>query len=190
MTPEGSGQTISRLMAAFRHGDKRAADQLVEIFYPQLRQLAKVRMKSERPGHSWQPSLLVNELYLELIKIKALPNPETDGEDGKTAFFGLAGHLMRRLLIHHSRPLRARAVKVGLDDYDKISGAASVAEIELALSRLEAIRQRLRAIVELKVFEGMTLDEVADRLECSSATVTREWNFAKHWLQRELAFPD
>ena len=177
-------------MAAFRQGDKRAANELVEIFYPKLRQLAKSRMRSERLSHSWQPTLLVNELYLELIKIKALPTPETDGEDGKTAFFGLAGHLMRRLLIQHARPLRSRAVKVELDEYDKISVDSTVAEIELALSRLEAIRRRLRANVELKVFEGMTLDEVADRLECSSATVTREWKFAKHWLQRELAFPD
>jgi RNA polymerase sigma factor (TIGR02999 family) len=187
MTPVVSGQTVSRLMAAFRQGDRQAADELVEIFYPQLRRLANSRMKSERPGHSWQATLLVNELYLELIKIKVLPAPEADGGDAKAAFFGLAAYLMRRLLIHHSRPLAARAVKVELDDSRAIPGIESVAEIEVALSRLEAIRPRLRAIVELKVFEGMTIDEVAHRLGCSTATVTREWYFARHWLQHELA---
>lgn len=188
MAPEVSSETISRLMAAFRQGDKRAADELVEIFYPQLRRLANSRMKGESPGHSWQATLLVNELYLELIKIRALPAPEADGGDGRTAFFGLAAHLMRRLLVHHSRPLGAKAVKVELDDSAVKPGIESVAEIEQVLSRLDAIRPRLRAIVELKVFEGMTLDEVASQLECSTATVTREWNFARHWLQKELAF--
>jgi RNA polymerase sigma factor (TIGR02999 family) len=187
MTPMVSSQTISRLMSAFRLGDRQAADELVEIFYPQLRRLANSRMKAERPGHSWQATLLVNELYLELIKIKALPAAETDEGEGKAAFFGLAAHLMRRLLIHHSRPLAAKATKVELDDSAVRTGVEEVAEIEGALSRLEALRPRLRAIVELKVFEGMTLDEVADRLDCSPATVTREWNFARHWLQKELA---
>jgi RNA polymerase sigma factor (TIGR02999 family) len=187
MAPTVSGQTISRLMTAFRRGDKRAADELVEIFYPQLRRLANSRMRKESSGHSWQATLLVNELYLELIKIRALPAPESDGGDGKAAFFGLAAHLMRRLLIHHSRPLHAKAVKVELDYSAATSGTESVAEIEMALSRLNAIRPRLRAIVELKVFEGMTLDEVALQLGCSSATVTREWYFARHWLQKELA---
>jgi RNA polymerase sigma factor (TIGR02999 family) len=188
MEPEVSSQTISRLMAAFRQGDKSAANELVEIFYPQLRRLANSRMRGERPGHSWQATLLVNELYLELIKIKALPAPDTDSGDGKIAFFGLAAYLMRRLLVHHSRPLGAKAVKVELDDSTANDGSQAVAEIEIVLARLDAIRPRLRAIVELKVFEGMTIDEIADRLECSTATVTREWHFARHWLQKELAF--
>ena len=74
-----------------------------------------------------------------------------------------------------------------LDASAAVSGTDAIAEIEVALSRLEALRPRLRAIVELKVFEGMTLDEVADRLECSPATVTRDWNFARHWLRKELS---
>ena len=181
-----SSQTISRLMSAFRQGDRRAADELVEILYPQLRRLADSRMRREGPGHSWQPTLLVNELYLELIKIKALPATEGDKDD-EAAFFGLAAHLIKRLLIHHSRPLAAKAVKVELDASAAVSGTDAIAEIEVALSRLEALRPRLRAIVELKVFEGMTLDEVADRLGCSPATVTRDWNFARHWLRKELS---
>jgi RNA polymerase sigma factor (sigma-70 family) len=77
-------------------------------------------------------------------------------------------------------------VKLELTDPAAVSGNDAIAEIEVALSRLEALRPRLRAIVELKAFEGMTLEEVADRLECSPATVSRDWNFARHWLQKEL----
>jgi RNA polymerase sigma factor (TIGR02999 family) len=189
MTPAAS-QTISRLMAAFRQGDRRAADELVEIFYPQLRRLAHSRMRSENPGHSWQATLLVNELYLELIKIKALPERDSEGGDSKASFFGLAAFLMRRLLINHARPLGAKAVKTEFDESAASRGLESVAEIEVALSRLDGIRPRLRAIVELKVFEEMTLEEVASQLGCSTATVTREWNFARHWLQKELGFSD
>ncbi len=99
-------------MAAFRQGDKQAANELVEIFYPELHRLANSRMKRERAGHSWQATLLVNELYLELVKIKALPaREETGGGSEKAAFFGLAAMLMKRLLIHHSRPLPAKALK-------------------------------------------------------------------------------
>jgi RNA polymerase sigma factor (TIGR02999 family) len=190
VTPALPGDKVRQLMAVFRQGDSRAADELVEMFHPQLRRLANSRMKRERRGNSWQPTLLVNELYLELIKIRVLPSPEADGGDAKAAFFGLAGHLMRRLLIHRARPLRARAVKLDIAEYKMGAGAESVTEIEQALSRLEAIRPRLRSIVELKVFEGMTLDETAQHLECSTATVTREWNFAKHVLQKELGLPE
>jgi RNA polymerase sigma factor (TIGR02999 family) len=184
----GTAQSVRSLMTAFRQGDKQAASELVELFYPQLRRLANLRMQHERPGHSWQPTVLVNELYLELVKIKALKAPDND-TDEKAAFFGLAGHLMRRLLIHHSRPLAARAVKVEVDE-TLLAGAGpeSVAEIELALTRLDSIRPRLRAIVELKVFEGLTGEQIAERLACAPSTVAREWTFAKHWLQQELSF--
>jgi len=178
-------------MGLFRTGDKEAANKLIEIFYPELRRLADARLRNEPDGHSWQPTLLVNELYLELIKIKALPPPETElGANGKAAFFGLAAHLMKRLLIHHARPLASKQVRVELVDLADSAlhaGVDPMTDIEVALSRLHAIRPRLRAIVELKVFEGMTTHEIADRLGCSTATATREWNFAQHWLQDELA---
>lgn len=183
-----SARDISGLMASFRQGDRQAANELIEIFYPQLRRLASRQMSGERASHSWQPTLLVNELYLELIKIKALPPPEEGGTDDKAAFFGLAAQLMRRLLIHHARPLRAKAVNVSLEQAERASGG-SVHEIESILERIEQIRPRLRSVVELKVFEGMTIDEIAARLDCSTATVIREWSFARHFLQMELGAP-
>src|SRR5499427_1474599 len=92
---------VEGLMAAFRAGDTRAGGQLIELFYPELKRLAAGHLRGERKEHSWQPTLLVNELYLELIKIKALEPPDRDRYNEKAVFFGLAGQIMRRLLIHH-----------------------------------------------------------------------------------------
>src|SRR5690349_18746378 len=90
--------TFARLMTEFRQGDKAAADSLVELLYPELRKLAAARMRGERTEHTWQPTLLVNELYLVLVKAKALGNGSRADEE-KTAFLGLAGHVMKHLLI-------------------------------------------------------------------------------------------
>src|SRR5262252_10898145 len=101
MGPASQPDTIATLMTAFREGDSRAADRLMELFYPELKRLAARHLRGERKEHSWQPTLLVNELYLELIKIKALQPPDRDRNNEKAVFFGLAGQIMRRLLIHH-----------------------------------------------------------------------------------------
>lgn len=159
--------------------------QLVKFFYPELRRLAAARMNRERPGHTWQPTVLVHELYLELSRSRPpsnlLPNDE------KAAFFGLAGHLMNRLLIHHARPLAKRAHRVDPESADLQRGENTLHEIEDALRRLAAIDPELRAVVELKVFEGLSEEEIALKLALSRRTVARRWNFARLWLQREYA---
>ena len=105
--------TLALLMADFRKGHKAAANRLVELLYPELRKLAAAKMRGERREHTWQPTLLVNELYLALVKIKALGDAG-DADQEKAAFLGLAGRIMKRLLIDHSRPLYRRAEKVQL----------------------------------------------------------------------------
>jgi RNA polymerase sigma-70 factor (ECF subfamily) len=180
--------TVSRLMARFREGDSGAAGQLVELFYPELRRLAAAYMIKERPGHTWQATALVNELYLELVKIRALRANGTDGSAERAAFFGLAAHLMRRLLIHHARPLSRQAMKVDLPHFAELqgSGLEALAEIENALSRLASINPKLRAVVEAKVFEGLTIQQTADSMDCGTATVERHWGFARRWLAQEF----
>jgi RNA polymerase sigma factor (TIGR02999 family) len=179
-------------MADFRHGDVSAANQLVELLYPELRRLAAAKMKGEGAGHTWQPTLLVNELYLALVKIKALcggSDPAADQE--KAAFLGLAGHVMRRLLIDHARPLYRRAEKVEFREEDTpvATGADSLHYVEETLARLAAIDPKLRTVIEMRVFEGLTGDEIARQLGCSPRTVANYWTFAKHWLRKELAGP-
>ncbi|HEU0142843.1 MAG TPA: ECF-type sigma factor, partial [Bryobacteraceae bacterium] len=153
----------------------------------ELRRIAAWQMRRERADHTWQPTVLVNELYLELIRIRAL-KPGQDKAGEKEDFLRLAAHLMKRLLIHHSRPLYRQVEKVpleGIAESDR-TGSEALAEIDAALSRLAAVSPRLRAVVELKVFEGLTGDEIAQRLGCGPATVARDWNFARHWLEEEL----
>jgi RNA polymerase sigma factor (TIGR02999 family) len=178
---------VARLMADFRKGDKAAANRLVELLHPELRKLAAAKMKGERTEHSWQPTLLVNELYLALVKIKALKN-EGSAEGEKAAFLGLAGHVMKHLLIDHARPLYRRAEKIQLHEMpDHVSpGLENVQFVEEVLTRLGAINPKLRCVAEMRVFEGRTSDEIARQLGCSPRTVANLWVFAKRWLAEEL----
>jgi len=178
-------------MDEFRRGSREAAEELIELLYPQLRRLAVAQMNRERPGHTWQPTALVNELYLELIKIKALEGSGRLGLEQKAAFFGLAAHLMKRLLIVHSRRLYRRVERVAAEDSDfPLSTASEVdalQDVEAALSGLEAIDPKLRTLVELKVFEELTMGEIAARLEWSERTAVRRWGFARHWLEKRFS---
>lgn len=185
---EAAGESVGQLFSEYRGGNKQAADQLIALFYPELRRLAAAKMRQERAEHSWQPTLLVNELYVELIKMKALEGGKPADSD-KQAFFGLAAFLMKRLLIHHARPLAARAIKVPLDDYRGLdsSRAEDLHAIEDLLAKLGAIDPRLRTVVELKVFEGMSVEEIASQLGCAPRTVARRWQFARQWLQEQLS---
>jgi len=179
--------TVARLMTDFRKGDKAAANRLVELLYPELRKLAATKMRGERTGHTWQPTLLVNELYLALVKIKALGDGGNADQE-KAAFLGLAGHVMKHLLIDHARPLYRRAEKIELRDMpDRVSaGVESMQFVEEALARLAAINPKLRSVIEMRVFEGLTGDEIAQQLGCSPRTVANLWTFAKRWLEKEL----
>jgi RNA polymerase sigma factor (TIGR02999 family) len=176
-------------MANFRKGDREAAGRLVELFYPELRRIAAARMRAERLNHTLQPTAVVHQLYLELVKVKALRPADSDGADEKDAFLGLAAFLMKRLLIHHARPLSKRAQRAELPDLPGPHGPAdsSLVEIENLLNRLAAINPALRRVVELKVFEGLTREEIAREMGCGTATVARHWSFARSWLEEALA---
>ena len=170
-------------MASFRNGDHEAAGRLVELFYPELRRIAAARMRAERPGHTLQPTALVHQLYLELVKVKALRPASSGGADEKAAFLGLAAYLMKRLLIHHARPLSKRAEKAELPDLPGPHSEDSLLEIDDVLNRLAAINPALRQVVELRVFETLTREEIARKMGCGTATVARHWRFARNWLE-------
>jgi RNA polymerase sigma factor (TIGR02999 family) len=187
------GDTVSSLIGQLGTGDPNAAGRLVERLYPELKRLAVARMSRERAEHTWQPSALVNELYVELVKSHQLRVSGHGARDDKAAFFGLASHIMSRLLIRHARRLYLRVTKSSLDDCEDILPAAGQSApdqlyaIDAVLMKLEAINPRLRTVVELRVFEGLSGDEIAERLGCSRRTAIRDWNFAKNLICAELS---
>lgn len=180
-----TSETAARLMHDLRYGSDAAKKELVKLLYPELRRVAAAKMRRERANHTLQPTAIVNELYLELLKISGLPHREYAYDEEKAAFLRLAGKIMDRLLIHHARRLPSRVEKIEWDDADDpfdLSGDA-LHRVENALSKLEAIEPRLRAVVEMKVFEGLTGEEIAQELGCSPRTVVASWTYARQWLQ-------
>jgi RNA polymerase sigma factor (TIGR02999 family) len=175
--------------ADFRRVDHDSDGELIEQFYTELRRLAAARMKSERQDHTWQTTALVNELYIELVRIRRQTSISPIDQADKASFLGFAGHLMKRLLIHHSRPLYRRAQRVPYDERPEpsIDGAEALQEVDDALSRLAAIDPKFRSVVEMRVFEGLTSDEIASKLNCSRRSVASYWNFARRWLEKEWA---
>ena len=176
------------LLQSYGAGKADAAGQLIELFYPELRRLAASRMRNEDPDHTWQPTALLNELYLELRKIRDLRTVNAGSEEEKAAFLALAARLMKRLLIHHARPLSKRHQKISFDENSESvdGGASTVDDIDLLLSRLGGLEPKLREVVEMKVFAGLTEVEIAFRLRCNVRTVERYWKFARQWLREEF----
>ena len=183
-----TSDTVARLMEELRAGKPDAGRELVEMFYPELRRLAASKMRGERSQHTWQPTALVNELYLELLKIRGLADRDY-GDRERAAFFGLAGQMMKRLLILHARPLYRKVERVELAEAPEqpVSNQNALHDVEDALSGLEAVDPRFRSVVEMRVFEGLTGEEIAGKLGCSPRSVATYWNLARHWLQKEWA---
>jgi RNA polymerase sigma factor (TIGR02999 family) len=177
---------IERLMIDLRQGDRDAAGKLMESLWPDLRRLAAAKMLRERTDHTWQATALVNELYLELIKAGPL-HSGSHGND-RNAFMGLAAHMMMRLLIHHARPLNRRVRRSQIEEHSTAPEMATetLDDIEALLSNLAQVHPQLRTVVEMKVFEGRSLEEISVRMECPLRTVERRWAVARHWLEKEL----
>ena len=163
---------------------------MIEAFYPELKRLAAARI-GHLPNRSWQPTVLVNEFYLELLKVKGLRPVRPGDASEKNAFFALAAQVMRWLLVRHARALRRKVHHTELHTAlpENAPGLDSLAEIDTLLGRLEAIDPQLRLILELRAFEGLSIEEIAARLDLSVRTVTRRWQFVKLWLQQQI-FPD
>lgn len=181
-------KSMPQLFEAFRDGSAEAAGRIVEFLYPELRRLAASKMRGERANHTWQPTELVNELYLQLVQSKAIGSAGDGIRNERNAFFGLAAHMMMRLLIQHARPLSRRVEKITADDLPNLlaDSEEGLHDVELLLGNLASIDPTLRTLVEMKVFEGLSAQEIALRLDTSVRTVERRWTFAKHWLAKEL----
>ena len=186
MTP-GSPQEITRLLADWGRGDRAALDELLPLVQAELRRIASRQMSRERQGHTLQPTALVNEAYLKLA-----------GREGfewrdRAHFFAVCAQVMRHILIDyartHARDKRGGgAVHVPVDEA-AVSAAGQAAELvalDEALRALEEVDPQKGRIIELRYFGGLSVEEVAEILKISPATVGREWRRAKAWLYREL----
>jgi RNA polymerase sigma factor (TIGR02999 family) len=160
---------------------------LAPIVYDELRQLASIHLKKEHPGHTLQPTALVNEAYLRLVGTSQ-PPWRTRG-----AFFGAAAQAMHRILIDHARRRRRQkrgggAVPVSLSRADPISWdePERILALDDALRRLVEVDARSAEVVKLRYFGGLSIAQAAEALGVSERTVKREWSFARAWLRREL----
>ncbi len=177
----------TQILNAIGEGDPRAASQLLPLVYGELRKLAAVKMASEPPGQTLQPTALVHEAWLRL----------TGGEDGtwenRAHFFGAAAEAMRRILIENARrkkALRHGSGQVQLDLQElEINAPApddQMLAIDEALNRLAALDKQKAELVKLRFFVGMTIEEAAAVLGISEATAKRWWIYARAWLHAEV----
>jgi RNA polymerase sigma factor (TIGR02999 family) len=179
---------ITRLLAEWSAGNQAALDELTPLVYPELRRLASSCMRRERPDHTLQTTALVHEAYMRLA------GQEQVHWETRSHFFALAAQVMRHILVDHARS--ARRAKRGsgvppmsLNDVAVVSKyrANEVLAVNAALDALSAIDPRKSRVFELRYFGGMSVDEAADVLQVSPATVARDWRMAKAWLRREIA---
>ena len=178
---------VTALLALARQGDGQAAAALVEFVYAELRRIAASYMRQERPGHTLQPTALVNEAYLRL----AGQSPDLQN---RAHFFGIAARLMRQILVEYARArnaLKRQVEKVSIDG-DLSAGtheSEDLAALDEALQKLAVIDERQSRIVELRYFGGLTIGETATLLGISEKTVKRDWTVARAWLHREMSGP-
>jgi len=179
---------VTQLLIQWSNGDKAALDKLMPLIYSELRQLARHYMSRERPGHTLQTTALVNEAYMRLVNRKGVH------WQNRAHFFAIAAQLMRSILVDHARSHAyakrgGGAHKIALDDAMAVSQqrAADVVALDDALKRLAEIDPQQSRIVELKFFGGLTIEETAEVLGLSPATIKREWSTAKAWLYHELS---
>jgi RNA polymerase sigma factor (TIGR02999 family) len=179
---------VTQILHAIEHGDAKAGNELLPIVYQELRRLAAHKMANEAPGHTLQPTALVHEAWLRLLK------PEEQARfQNRAHFFGAAAEAMRRILVESAR--RKKRLKHGGElervDLDAVELPLPMPDDDLlaldeALNRLVVVDARAADVVKLCFFVGLTQDQAAQELGISSATARRLWSFARAWLLREV----
>jgi RNA polymerase sigma factor (TIGR02999 family) len=180
-------QDVTQILQEFSAGDKNAAEKLMPLVYQELRRLAQNYLSRERPDHTLQATALVHEAYLRLVDQTRV------NWQSRAHFCGVAAQLMRRILLEHARAHMAakrggELRKIYLDETRELAQeqAPDLIALDDALKSFARVYPRESEVVELKFFGGMDAKSIAEVLNVSTKTISRDWNFAKLWLCREL----
>lgn len=177
---------ITRLLDDYAKGNRAVLDELLPLVYSELRRLAHSYLARENQGITLQTTALVHEAYLKLI------DQHSVDFKNRGQFFALSAQAMRRILLDNARSRNAEkrgsGLKVSLEDIGDVSGKSNLHLIELdgALTELEKLDPDQAKIVELRYFGGLTIEETAEVLKISTATVKREWAMARAWLYEKI----
>ncbi len=182
-----SEPSVTQLLIRAREGDPGALPELIGALQNELRRLASAQMRQERRGHTLQTTALVNEAYVRLCG-----QTQVEWED-RQHFLAAAAQAMRRVLLQHARDRGRQKRGGGWDRIPVNDGVIQISEpgfdvlaLDEALEKLEALDPSRVRLVELRFFAGLTVEEAAEVLGRSPATVKREWQVARGWLYREM----
>jgi len=183
-------QEFTHLLVSWRNGDKSALDAMTPVLYAELRKLARHLLAAERPDHTLQPTALVHEAYLRLVDQRSV-----DWKN-RAHFMGMAATMMRRILINHAKAHKA-AKREGYADAITLDDALGVftnpqvdlLDLDHSLDRLTKLDPQQGKVVELRYFGGLSIEETAEVMGISPATVKREWGTARLWLIQQLEGP-
>jgi RNA polymerase sigma factor (TIGR02999 family) len=185
-----TGHDVTRLLAAWKEGDKDALDALMQVVYDELRRIATAHLRRERPGHTLQPTALIHEAYMRLMQ------GDKPHCSNRVHFFAVTARIMRRVLIDATRKHRAekRGQRFRTDLTDNMAAVwqrdVDLLELDAALEGLAKVDERKCRVIEMKYFGGLTREEIAASLGTSDATVGRDIRLAEAWLRREIASMD
>ena len=181
------GDNLTQLLREWSQGNEGASERLFEHVYPRLKEIARAQLSGERDNHTLQPTALVNEAYLKLLK-----GSSGDWED-RIHFFAIASRAIRQILVDYGRKRQAlrrgggaRPVTLQPEIQGSDPGLVDLLALDDALDRLESLNERHARIVELRYFGGLTIDEAAEVLGQSEATINRQWRAARAWLHQTL----
>jgi RNA polymerase sigma factor (TIGR02999 family) len=188
---EEQSDSVTKLLSAWKEGDKRALDQLIPIVYTELHQLANRYLRNERAGHTLQPTALIHEAYVRLLG-QSMPDWK-----GRTHFFAVAAQLMRQVLVDYARKHRSRKRGSGIEKIPleqavilSTNHMEFLLVLDQALMQLATFDERKCRAIELRYFAGFSVEETAEALNISVATVRRDIRMAEAWLHKELGKVD
>jgi RNA polymerase sigma factor (TIGR02999 family) len=188
--PDRESVDVTQLLARWVGGDREALESVAAIVDAELRRIADAYLRREREGHTLQPTALVNEAWLRLMK------PATLNFEGRKHFFALAAQIMRRILVDHARMQKSDKRGAGVRDVtfdeQKLAASVSLSDFLLlddALTGLAKTHSRKAKIIELRYFAGLTLEEVAELMGLSVAAVNREQHLAEALLNEAMSAP-